>query len=601
MRTWVLASSPGIAHYSRISPRDFCVPGIYKVQHFPTISHNCIILRSRRNFLFPLSYCSRGISRRKMLSTGEMAEKALGGRFYVGGLHKQVLDITHRSLLPSRAKETGHVTVCFKDDDYHNGSPVVNSVTCTTYNILAPIYKRINSEGIRESEYREYWFSRNKSILEILLQKRSSIICLQEFWIKNEELVDMYEKRFHDAGYDIYKLGRTNDRGDGLLTAVRRDHFKVVNNQELLFNDFGDRVAQLLHLRSALPYIQNETDEICLEAIIVNTHLLFPHNSNYSLVRLRQVYKILEYLEIFKADNKLQSIPVILCGDWNGSKRGHVYKFLRSQGFVSSYDTARDYTDGDQDAHRWISHLNHRGNKCGVDFIWLLNPDKDRKPLNISWMQAVFSIIKFKLKEAGLNNLDAFCFFNPECNIKDYFTLEDFRHALQQLGLTEQLSEGLTSEEIEDLMMAADLDGNGIIDSEEFQKVMITQSIELSPITVLEGKKYSAPYVNGKNESPLTEQHYDLRTVNHNKHLFLRQITGLESGSPLMKCDVDPSIQDQDALHESEIGFDVKGASLFPSEVEQGIWPENYHMSDHALLSAVFEPVRIPKKQKASG
>lgn len=35
--------------------------------------------------------------------------------------------------------------------------------------------------------------------------------------------------------------------------------------------------------------------------------------------------------------------------DWNGSKRGHVYKFLRSQGFVSSYDTAHHYTDADAD------------------------------------------------------------------------------------------------------------------------------------------------------------------------------------------------------------------------------------------------------------
>ena len=36
-----------------------------------------------------------------------------------------------------------------------------------------------------------------------------------------------------------------------------------------------------------------------------------------------------------------------LLSDWNGSKRGHVYKFLRSQGFVSSYDTAHQYKDAD--------------------------------------------------------------------------------------------------------------------------------------------------------------------------------------------------------------------------------------------------------------
>ncbi|KAH9297207.1 hypothetical protein KI387_028889, partial [Taxus chinensis] len=598
--------APGITQCTRIPLPEFCEPGTSKAQDFPTSSKHDITVRSRRNFLFPPSYCNIGMSRGDVVSTGD---RALEGRFHVGGLHNHVLGITHRSLLPSRSsrpKETRRVTVCFKDDDHRHASSAESSVTCSTFNILAPIYKRINGEGILESRYREYWLSRNKSILDMLLVKRSSIICLQEFWIRNEELVDMYEQQFQDAGYEIYKLGRTNGVGDGLFTAVRKDHFKVVNNRELLFNDIGNRVAQLLHLRSTIPYLQNGTDAIQLELIVVNTHLLFPHNSNFCLVRLRQVYKILEYLETFKAEHKLSSIPVILCGDWNGSKRGHVYKFLRSQGFVSSYDTAHNYTDGDADAHRWVSHLNHRGNKCGVDFIWLRNPKTDRKPLNISWIEAVFSIIKFKLREAGLNNLDAFCFFNSDCGFKDHFTLKEFHHALQQLGLTEQISEGLTSEEIEDLMMAADLDGNGIIDNEEFQKMMVTQSIELSPITVLEGEiaaseKCSTPYVHGKSEWPLTQHHYESRTVEHDNHLFLRQGIESESGPPLMKLNVDPNNQDPMNLQESEFGLDVKGASLFPSEVEQGIWPENYLMSDHALLSVVFEPVRIPKRQEATG
>ena len=43
---------------------------------------------------------------------------------------------------------------------------------------------------------------------------------------------------------------------------------------------------------------------------------------------------------------------VVPCKDWNGRKQGHVYKFLQSQGFVSSYDTAHHYTDSDADAHK---------------------------------------------------------------------------------------------------------------------------------------------------------------------------------------------------------------------------------------------------------
>lgn len=41
-------------------------------------------------------------------------------------------------------------------------------------------------------------------------------------------------------------------------------------------------------------------------------------------------------------------------------------------------------------------------------------------------------------------------------------------------------------------------------------------------------------------------------------------------------------------------GFNVKNAVLFPPEVEQGMWPESYSLSDHAPLTVVFSPVKIP-------
>jgi hypothetical protein len=43
---------------------------------------------------------------------------------------------------------------------------------------------------------------------------------------------------------------------------------------------------------------------------------------------------------------------------------------------------------------QWVSHLNHRGNICGVDFIWLLNPNRYRKLLKTSWSEAVFGMFK---------------------------------------------------------------------------------------------------------------------------------------------------------------------------------------------------------------
>ena len=45
---------------------------------------------------------------------------------------------------------------------------------------------------------------------------------------------------------------------------------------------------------------------------------------------------------------------------------------------------------------------------------------------------------------------------------------------------------------------------------------------------------------------------------------------------------------------EQTIGFSIKNAVLFPTEVEKGTWPEDYSLSDHARLTVVFSPVGMP-------
>ncbi|XP_026658672.2 uncharacterized calcium-binding protein At1g02270 [Phoenix dactylifera] len=416
-------------------------------------------------------------------------------------------------------------------------------ISCTTFNILAPIYKRLHEEdqSCRESHHRACWLSRNQRIIDRLLGDMSSIICLQEVWLGNDELVDMYERRLGDAGYITLKLARTNNRGDGLLTAVHRDYFRVLNYQDLLFNDFGDRVAQLLHVESVVPFNQSRNSSVQQQILIVNTHLLFPHDSSLCILRLQQVYKILQSIESYQKEYKLSSIPIILCGDWNGSKRGHVYKFLSSQGFVSSYDAAHHYTDSDADAHKWVSHRNHRGNICGVDFIWLLNPNKHRKPLRTSWNEAVFGIIKYLLRAASLTENNAFAFLKGD-SPGDCITYSGFCQALCQLHLTSH-PHGLSPQDIEELWIQADIDGNGVVDYEEFL------------LAIWNPKRSEQP----ENFEKMTE-------------------VGLKMGAERLLA----------------FGFNVKNAVLFPPEVEKGTWPEDYSLSDHAPLTVVFSPVRMP-------
>ncbi|KAJ4970916.1 hypothetical protein NE237_004015 [Protea cynaroides] len=407
-------------------------------------------------------------------------------------------------------------------------SNCIGDVSFTTFNILAPIYKRLNGECC-ESEFKEYWLSRNKCILDGLLHLKSSIMCLQEFWIGNEELVGMYECRLSDAGYATYKLARTNNRGDGLLTAVHRNHFRVLNYKELLFNDFCDRVAQLLHVELIMNFSQNKIVNVEKEAVIVNTHLLFPHNSRYCFPRLQQVYKILQYIESYCEEYQLPPVPIILCGDWNGSKMGHVYKFLRSQGFVSSYDIAHHYT-------KWVSHRNHRGNICGVDFIWLYNPNNHRRPLKESFMEAILGNIKNHLQDHG-----------------SYITYSQFLHAFSQLGLTSHPFNILSAEEVKELWDHVDTNGDGVI---EFSLLNLQSA---------------------GNSQAFSQQK---RSSDEPKHRGTRGIMSNNS---------------------TTIGFKIKNAVLFPPEVKEGLWPENYSLSDHAHLTVEFSPVTMQStKQFAS-
>lgn len=58
--------------------------------------------------------------------------------------------------------------------------------------------------------------------------------------------------------------------------------------------------------------------------------------------------------------------------------------------------------------------------------------------------------------------------------------------------------------------------------------------------------------------------------------------------------EVSNEVGDDVNVTEQTIGFIVENAVLFPTDVEKGMWPEDYSLSDHAPLTAVFSPVKMP-------
>ncbi|CAI5487919.1 unnamed protein product [Closterium sp. Naga37s-1] len=423
-------------------------------------------------------------------------------------------------------------------------------LSCTTFNVLAPIYKRMGVESERESACQHVWRERNQEIIKTLLDTKSSILCLQECWLANPEWVDMYDTALQGAGYQLLKLPRTNARGDGLvmdgsesigvgggrpppavifpmtplrfpytspspglMMAVRASEWAVVDHHPLCFNDCGDRVAQIVRLRArrggrgegnrsmkggeveegrwGTGEGRGEEGEGGEEVVVANTHLLFPHNANSSIVRLCQVYKLLERIDGYREEHHAGALPVILCGDLNGTKQGNVYKLLRAHGFVSSFDSAHHHSDDDE---QWVSHRNHHGNLCGVDYVWVLNPEQHHRTLAVNWRTAVFGLIRSKLASAGITNVEAaFDFFLrageghkamgplahggrvfPEGGAAGdqaaaAFNMGDFQRGLDRLGLTGVDSIGLTRIEVEELMRSADCQGKGCVDFEDFK------------------------------------------------------------------------------------------------------------------------------------
>ncbi|CAN0180600.1 unnamed protein product, partial [Ectocarpus fasciculatus] len=100
------------------------------------------------------------------------------------------------------------------------------TLSITTFNVLAPIFKRVGSG--RESEFRETYLERHKVILEHIKGVGSDVVCLQELWVAEQEMVDMYRRGLQ--GYRMFTLPRTESRGDGVACFIK-EGIEVLDRQ----------------------------------------------------------------------------------------------------------------------------------------------------------------------------------------------------------------------------------------------------------------------------------------------------------------------------------------------------------------------------------
>ena len=519
-------------------------------------------------------------------------------------------------------------------------APDGTCLTVTTFNVLAPCYKRVKQPDgttAMEASNRATALDRQTRVLDLITRLNSTCVCLQEFWHADAATAELYATALRRAGYTFHVTPRTGGRPDGLLTAVRDDAFEVVETRDILFNDCGDRVATLVHLRPRVAAFRAPADASASfgDVLLVNTHLLFPHNSNSTLIRLRESFKILEYLHEYQEYHRgalasrtsapTRRLPVVMCGDFNGTSRGAVARFLSSQGFVSAYDaslgasvavdapiepeaqtppkaaTAR-LAKKNENGGGWISHLNHHGECVGVDHVWVLNPSRQRAGADTdapapSWKTAIYAMIQAKMLERGLgSNAQAFAFFDVDDDRG--ITKEEFFVAVSMLELTGEGTPGLVESEISVLYEDCDKDGDGRVDFGEFIKrldvetmdaayraIRASQDIEEGPWDVVGDLMATAA-------SPTVLAGFTVDEDEFEEMAF--EDLAIDRAPDRGGADRPAEAAERLSRRERKgaPGDLAVAAATLPEPMTRGVWPapEEFDLSDHGPLTAVLVP-----------
>jgi CCR4-NOT transcription complex subunit 6 len=224
-----------------------------------------------------------------------------------------------------------------------------------TYNVLAEIYATQ-----QQYPYCDFWALswdyRFQNILREILDAAPDVLCLQEVQ------ADYYENHVYaamsEAGYEgVYKQKTRQSMGlagkvDGCALFWRRSKCHLVESYSIEFNEVAqrqvtqvlglnprseegsaflsrlskDNVAQLVVLEFMQPVsrTRNEMAQIC----VANTHLY--SNKDCPDVKLWQTWQLLQELESYVM-SRGQSLPLILCGDFNSTPDTAVYTLLSRQ------------------------------------------------------------------------------------------------------------------------------------------------------------------------------------------------------------------------------------------------------------------------------
>eukprot|EP00871_Galdieria_phlegrea_P003602 jgi/Galph1/4242/GphlegSOOS_G2896.1 len=236
----------------------------------------------------------------------------------------------------------------------------------------------VTCSEVLESEVGTVWKTRAKELTDFIGKKLcSDVVCLQEFWCTQQEWCQIFENSLSKE-YDMWAAKRSGDKNDGLMTTVRKDSgWKVVDVEKYYFHDCGERLLLATLLQKS--FCEGKETDI-VSCLVINTHISFPHGCWGNCLRLKEVKKLMEYVDSYLELHPAQVNCVIISGDFNSALEDPVCEYVTNYGFLNSYPMVH----GNESV---VTHRNHRGDTLAADKVFFksftLNQYKKENEKNV--------------------------------------------------------------------------------------------------------------------------------------------------------------------------------------------------------------------------
>ena len=181
------------------------------------------------------------------------------------------------------------------DHETRSINTAAGAVALMSWNLLAPCYKR-PAESSPDA--------RILAQTETVRAAGADIVTLQEFWLEQEH-IRTWRAFATEEGFCMMVSPRTGRKQDGCCMLVRRALLSAPPAVEALsFNDWGDRVVQLVTLQLA----RSEGPPVSL--VLAHTHLTFPHENGHDRVmRWHQARKLATLVQARWQHRREHSLP----------------------------------------------------------------------------------------------------------------------------------------------------------------------------------------------------------------------------------------------------------------------------------------------------